>query len=76
MPCLVLDPFAGSGTTGVEALLMGRSFIGFDLAGGDCDHGGFTPNDRLKAAMQGRRLDMRYLKANAGNDSLFTEAGA
>jgi DNA modification methylase len=28
---LVLDPFAGSGTTGVVALKHGRDFIGIDL---------------------------------------------
>jgi hypothetical protein len=27
----VLDPFCGTGTTGVVALRMGRSFIGIDL---------------------------------------------
>jgi site-specific DNA-methyltransferase (adenine-specific) len=28
----VLDPFAGSGTTGAAAVIEGRSFIGFDLS--------------------------------------------
>lgn len=31
----VLDPFAGSGTTGVEALLHGRNFAGVELEFGD-----------------------------------------
>ena len=31
VPCVVLDPFAGSGTTGVVALREGRSYIGIDL---------------------------------------------
>ena len=31
VPATVLDPFCGSGTTGVVALRHGRSFIGIDL---------------------------------------------
>ena len=29
---VVLDPFCGSGTTGVEALRYGRKFIGIDVS--------------------------------------------
>jgi site-specific DNA-methyltransferase (adenine-specific) len=29
---VVLDPFAGSGTTGVAALLEGRTFLGVEVA--------------------------------------------
>jgi hypothetical protein len=50
VPGIVLDPFAGSGTTGVEALKLGFRFIGIDINGGDCDLGDHTANMRLEAA--------------------------
>jgi len=31
VPCVVLDPFAGSGTTGAVAIQLQRSFVGIDL---------------------------------------------
>jgi hypothetical protein len=43
VPCTVLDPFFGSGTTGIAAARLGRRYIGIelnpeyaDLAGGRC----------------------------------------
>jgi DNA modification methylase len=36
-PGLVCDPFCGSGTTGMAALRLGRSFVGFDLYKENCD---------------------------------------
>ena len=56
VPCIVLDPFAGSGTTGIVAARLGREFVGIDLAGGDKDLGGHTAHDRLLAAKNGRDL--------------------
>lgn len=32
IPCTVLDPFAGSGTTGMVALQHGRAFVGIELS--------------------------------------------
>jgi hypothetical protein len=32
IPCTVLDPFAGSGTTGVVSRRLGRHFVGLDLS--------------------------------------------
>ena len=32
VPCVVLDPFNGSGTTGVVAEALGRSYVGLDLS--------------------------------------------
>jgi hypothetical protein len=36
-PCIVLDPFCGSGTTGMVALRRGRGFIGLELNPDYCE---------------------------------------
>ena len=36
VPCLVLDPFLGSGSTAIVAAQEGRSYVGIDLADEYC----------------------------------------
>lgn len=62
-PGPVLDPFAGSGTTGVAALQLGRRFIGAEV---DPQHFE-TACDRLRAEEEGSTLVAR----RAGQVSLF-----
>jgi site-specific DNA-methyltransferase (adenine-specific) len=50
---LVLDPFMGSGTTGVAAVLEGRKFIGCELT----EHYAETARTRITASIQGYRDD-------------------
>ena len=37
VPCVVLDPFSGTGTTGTVAIALGRHFIGFDVSAKYCE---------------------------------------
>jgi DNA modification methylase len=49
----VLDPFAGSGATGVAALKLGRSFVGIEISPEFCRQA----IERLKQAAADHRLD-------------------
>ena len=60
---IVLDPFAGSGTTGVACAKMGRRFLGFELDQKWVDLG----NDRIKA----QEKDMDVDELRAGQTSLL-----
>jgi site-specific DNA-methyltransferase (adenine-specific) len=57
---LILDPFAGSGTTGVACRHLGRRFLGFDLDARWCE----LANDRIAAAKEG--LSLAELRAGQG----------
>lgn len=61
---LVLDPFAGSGTTGEVALRHGRRFIGFDLNETYCRE---LAAPRLAAAERGQTQD----QYKAGQMTIF-----
>jgi DNA modification methylase len=50
---IVLDPFAGSGATGVAALKLGRSFVGVEISPEFCRQA----IERLKQAASDHRLD-------------------
>ncbi len=60
---VVLDPFCGSGTTGLACLQLGRRFIGFEFN----EEYSRIANDRLAA--EGRGLSLR--DARAGQTSIF-----
>lgn len=59
---MVLDPFMGSGTTGVAAVMMGRRFIGIEL---DATHFA-TACKRVEEAT--RQADLFIQAPTKGND--------
>ncbi len=66
VPCTVLDPFAGSGTTGVVALRLGRQFVGIEL---NPDYHKLA-SERLEAA----RLGLTLGEFRSNQLALFEEA--
>jgi site-specific DNA-methyltransferase (adenine-specific) len=64
---LVLDPFCGSGTTGVACLRLGRRFIGVEK---DATYAAVA-RERLEAEARG--LTLR--DARAGQTSIFDAMG-
>lgn len=77
VPQIVLDPFAGTGTTCVVAAEEGRRTVGIDLYGGDYDFGGHTAMDRLRAAMgTGPRLEHVAAERGGQTSLLESETGA
>ncbi len=75
IPCVVLDPFAGSGTVGIVAYRLGREFVGIDLAGGNFDYGGHTAHDRIQSVRSGgRSLEEHLAHDQAGQTEIdFTD---
>ena len=59
----ILDPFAGSGTTGVGALFEGRSFVGVEID----PYYARIASARLAAAERGDRLHARRLVVPGGD---------
>lgn len=64
---LILDPFAGSGTTGVACLRLGRRFIGIEK---DPTYAALA-RERLEAESRGQTLQ----QLRAGQQTLFGKAG-
>jgi hypothetical protein len=69
-PCTILDPFAGSGTTGIVALQHGRNFIGMDLHPDYCAE----TRDRLANALRPTEPRAKERLKNDPQLSLFAEA--
>jgi modification methylase len=61
---IILDPFMGSGTTGVAAAQLGRRFLGFEINQEYCD----IANKRIQAAERG----VTVTELEAGQGTLFS----
>ena len=66
-PSVVLDPFAGVGTTLVEADLAGHEAIGFEIN----PYAAFAAHAKLKA----HRVDPDYLRSTVGRFMVLMEKG-
>lgn len=66
VPCIVLDPFAGTGTTVVTAMALGREGIGFDISE---EYVGKIAKVKVEAAKKG----FTTAEVRAGQKSLFEE---
>ncbi|GAG49911.1 unnamed protein product, partial [marine sediment metagenome] len=63
-PCVVLDPFCGSGKTGIVALELRRRFIGFDVNPEYCEK---IAAPKLEAARRGLTVS----EIESGQQTLF-----
>ena len=66
-PSVVLDPFAGVGTTLVEADLAGHEAVGFEIN----PYAAFAAQAKLKA----HRIDPDHLRSTVGRFMMFMEKG-
>lgn len=78
VPCVVLDPFAGSGTTGAVAAQLGRGFVGVELNPAYVA----MARERIETARQladdsaaAARLGLSVRNYRAGQLALFGEVG-
>lgn len=68
VPCTILDPFCGSGSTGIAALRNGRDFIGIDLS---ADYLTLATR-RIEASLHADNvLDRPRIKLVDGQQALF-----